>query len=290
MSEAAEHLTLIEPTRGWPAPRWGELWEYRDLLRMLVARDFSSRYRQTLLGPLWFILQPLMTTAMFTVVFGKVAGIETEGVPGPFFYFCGLLGWTYFAQTITSGSQTFMVNAHLFSKVYFPRIIVPVAGVVSNLSVAALQLVPLALFYLYYGVMAPRPGSFSVTPGALLLAPLAILQLALLSLGVSLWMSAATAKYRDLAHFNQFLVQIWMFATPIFYPMSRLLEKIPGAWQWLLWLNPAAAPIEMLRVGLLGRGTLVASTAVGSATVTLLLLLTGWVVFSRAERTVTDSA
>jgi lipopolysaccharide transport system permease protein len=282
MSEAIEHLIVIAPTRGWSAPRWRELWEYRDLLRILVERDFSARYRQTLLGPLWFIAQPLLTTLMFTLIFGRMAGIPTDGVPGPLFYLCGLLGWSYFAQTITTGGQTFIANSHLFSKVYFPRVVVPAAGAVSNLFATALQLIPIACFYAWFAAHG-----VPLHPGAgLLLAPLAMLQLVVLALGVSLWMSAASAKYRDLAHLNQFLVQLWMFATPVFYPMSH----IPARWQWLLWANPAAAPVEMLRLGLLGRGTLDPAAEAISAGATLLLLVTGWMLFVRAERTVTDLA
>jgi lipopolysaccharide transport system permease protein len=283
MSEAIDHVTIIEPTRGWPAPRWRELWEYRDLLRMLVARDFSSRYRQTLLGPLWFIVQPLLTTLMFTLIFGKMAGIPTDGVPGPLFYLCGLLGWSYFAQTITAGGLTFINNSHLFSKVYFPRIVVPAAGALSNLFATLLQLIPVALFYAWF---AWRGAALHPGWSGLLLVPAAMLQLVILALAVSLWMSAASAKYRDLVHLNQFLVQLWMFATPIFYPMSH----VPARWQWLLWCNPVAAPVEMLRLGLLGHGTLNPLAEAASAAATVALLITGWMFFGRAERTVTDSA
>jgi lipopolysaccharide transport system permease protein len=283
MSEAIDHVTIIEPTRGWPAPRWRELWEYRDLLRMLVARDFSSRYRQTLLGPLWFIVQPLLTMLMFMLVFRNIAGISTEGVPAPLFYLCGLLGWSYFAQTITAGGLTFINNSHLFSKVYFPRIVVPAAGAVSNLFATVLQLIPVAIFYAWFAWHGA-----DLHPGwsGLLLVPAAMLQLVILALAVSLWMSAASAKYRDLVHLNQFLVQLWMFATPVFYPMSYVSER----WQWLLWCNPVAAPVEMLRLGLLGCGTLNPLAEAASAAATLILFFSGWMFFGRAERTVTDSA
>lgn len=286
MSEAVEHEVIIEPSRGWPLPRWRELWEYRDLLRMLVARDFSARYRQTLLGPLWFIVQPLLTAAMFTLVFSKMAGIETDHVPAPLFYLCGLLGWGYFAQTIAAGGMTFMTNSHLFSKVYFPRVVVPASTAVSNLCATALQIVPLAGFFLYYKFGTPYGSEIHMGWSVLLFVPLAIAHLVLLAFGFSLWMSAATAKFRDLGHLIPFVVQLWMFGSPVFYPMS----KWPDAWRWLFWINPVAAPLELLRLGIVGHGTVLFPAMAASVIATLLLVATGLVAFALAERTVTDTA
>src|SRR4051812_12976179 len=144
MSIQPEYELVIEPSQGWLAVRWRELWEYRDLLYLLVQRDFLAKYKQTVLGPLWFILQPLLTTAMFVLIFGRVAKLPTDELPPPLFYLCGLVIWNYFSQTVSSGSATFATNSHIFGKVYFPRLIVPAATVVSNLAAFALQFLPLA--------------------------------------------------------------------------------------------------------------------------------------------------
>ncbi len=285
MSHApAEYEIVIQPSRGWFRINWQELWDYRDLLVLLVQRDFISRYKQTLLGPLWFILQPLLTTAVFAIIFGRVAGISTDGLPGPLFYLCGLLAWNYFAQNITAGGATFVNNAALFGKVWFPRLIVPVATVVSNLVAFALQLIPFALMFVWFAASAPEFAS-SALSWRMLLIPLPLLQVALVSLGVSLWMAAATAKYRDLIHFNQYLIQIWMFATPIIYPLS----DVPAALRWIVWLNPMAVPTEAFRWCLLSRGTLLPVDVFISITFTVFLVISGVIVYQRVERTVVDA-
>jgi lipopolysaccharide transport system permease protein len=280
----ANYEIIIERSRGWMRVNWRELWEYRDLLVLLVQRDFISRYKQTLLGPVWFIVQPLLTTAVFVIIFGRVAGIPTDGIPGPLFYLGGLLAWNYFAQNITTGSATFVNNAGLFGKVWFPRLIVPVATVVSNLVAFALQLIPFALLLTYFEFFTTRGGSIEITP-AILLLPLPLLQVALLSLGVSLWMAASTAKYRDLIHLNQYIVQIWMFATPIIYPLS----KVSPQWKWIVWTNPMSVPTEAFRWCLLGRGTLTATDVVISVAITIAVLVSGIAVYQKVERTVVDA-
>jgi lipopolysaccharide transport system permease protein len=286
-TESAPHTTyevIVEPSRGWLNLRWHELWAYRDLLVLLVQRDFISRYKQTILGPLWFILQPVLTTAIFAVVFGRVAGIPTDGIPAPLFYLCGLLGWNYFSQNVTTAGATFVNNSHLFGKVWFPRILMPVSVVVANLVSFALQLIPFFAFALYYRF---QPGTAaSVQPDwRILLSPLPLLQLAILSLGVSLWISASTAKYRDLVHLTQYLIQLWMFATPIIYPLSRASDK----WAWIIHLNPVSAPVEAFRICLLGRGTLSQTDILLSLLLTVILAATGLAAFQKVERTVVDS-
>ena len=278
-----EYEVVIEPTHGWLRVDWRALWEYRDLFTMLVQRDCTTRYKQTLLGPMWFILQPVLTTLVFAVVFGRIAGIPTDGIPGPLFYLCGLLGWNYFTQNLTNAGATFVNNAHLFGKVYFPRLIVPASVVAANVVAFALQLIPLFAFFAWF-YLTGKIGGAKLTWCALLL-PLPLLHTALLSLGIGLWMSAATAKYRDLIHFTQYLIQIWMFATPIIYPIS----KVPDRWQWLVWANPMSAPTEAFRICLLGRGSLSAMELGISVGVTLLLLATGIAAFGKVERTVIDS-
>ena len=275
---------VIEPSHGWFSLDWREFWEYRDLLVLLIQRDVTSRYKQTLLGPLWFVLQPVLTAFVFAIVFGRVAGIPTDGIPGPLFYLCGLLGWTYFAQNITNAGASFVNNAQLFGKVYFPRLIVPLAVILSNLVAFAIQLVPFLLFLAYYLLFTNEGGAIHLT-WRVLLAVLPLLHVAVLSFGVSLLMSAATAKYRDLIHLNQFLIQIWMFATPIFYPLS----KVPPKWAWIIWVNPISVPVEAFRICLLGRGTLDVTEVASSVAVALLLCVAGLITFQKVERTVIDS-
>ncbi len=275
---------VVEPSRGWLKIPWNEIWEFRDLLILLVQRDFISRYKQTVLGPLWFILQPVIMTLVFAVIFGRIAGLPTDGIPTPLFYLCGLLGWNYFAQNITLGGGTFINNSHLFGKVYFPRLILPLSIVVANVVSFALQLIPFFAFFAYYKIFSSQSAAISLS-WRILLLPLPLLHIAALSLGVSLLMAASTAKYRDLFHLNQFIVQLWMFGTPIIYPLS----KVPSHWLWLIELNPMTAPTEVIRLLLLGRGTFHPLAAVISVAVTFLLLVAGLAAFQKVERTVVDS-
>ncbi len=282
--KAASYEVVIAPSRGWITVDWREFWEYRDLLILLIQRDVTSRYKQTLLGPLWFVVQPVLTAFVFAIIFGRVAGIPTDGIPGPLFYLCGLLGWTYFAQNISNAGASFVNNSHLFGKVYFPRLIVPLAIILSNLVAFAIQFVPFLLFLAYYLLFTQDGGAVHLS-WRVVLAVLPLLHVAALSLGISLLMSAASAKYRDLIHLNQFLIQIWMFATPIFYPLS----KVPQKWEWIIWANPISVPIEAFRICLLGAGTLGWREITISLSLTVLLFFAGIVSFQKVERTVIDS-
>ena len=275
----------IEARTGWLRVNWRELWEYRDLLFVLVRRDFLSKYKQTVLGPLWFILQPLLNTLIFTVIFNKVAGIETGGIPPTLFYLCALLPWGYFAQNVTTGALTFTANAHLFGKVYFPRLVVPISTVISNLFALTLQF---AVFFLFAAWFAMRGSPFYFGPGLLLAFPLLLITAAM-SLGLSLLISASTAKYRDLTHLTPILLQLWMFATPVIYPLSKLTGG-DGHFAWIAWANPMASVVEGFRFALLGKGIWNSSMLGISATASVIILLLGIMAFGRAERTVTDSA
>lgn len=279
-----DYEVIIEARRGWLRVDFRELWEYRDLLAILVRRDFLAKYKQTVLGPLWFILQPLLSTLVFTVVFNKVAGIGTDGIPPVLFYLCGLLSWGYFSQNITAGAVTFTANAHLFGKVWFPRLVVPIATVVSNLVALGLQF---AVFLLFLAWFAIRGEPLHIGVHCLLVVPLLIITGAL-SLGLGLLIAASTAKYRDLAHLTPILLQLWLFATPVIYPLSKLTGG-DGRWAWIAWANPMAPVVEGFRFALLGKGSWEGSMLIVSAIVTVLLLLLGIVAFSQAERTVADS-
>lgn len=275
---------VIERSRPGLRISWREFWEYRDLLAMLVQRDYIARYKQTLLGPAWFLLQPLLTTAIFAFVFSRIAGIPTDGIPAPLFYLCGLLGWNYFAQNLTGGGATFVTNQALFTKVWFPRLVIPLAAAGSNLIAVALQLIPVAAFFVYYKFFTAAGAS--IHPGwQALLLPLPIAHLAALSLGASLCMAATTAKFRDLIHLNSYLVQLWMFATPVIYPISQ----IPSRYAWLAWANPAAVPIEMVRWCLLGTGTVDPVALAISLAVTVVLLAVGAIAFNHAARSAVDT-
>ena len=274
---------VIRPTKGWFRLDVADLWRYRDLLLLLVNRDFVSKYKQTVLGPAWFILQPLLMTGVFTVVFGMVARIPTDGVPPVLFYLAGLLGWNYFAQTFQVTSSTLTFNASIFGKVYFPRLVVPLSTVISGFLSFGLQLATFLAFLGYYKLFTPAGAGLTVGTG-ILWFPLVMAQIAALSLGVGLWMAALTAKYRDFAFLSGFLVQIWMYATPVIYPLSR----IPEEWRWVAAVNPMTAPVEAIKLMFLGQGTLDPAHAAISAGLTLFFLVTGLAVFDKVERTFVD--
>ena len=258
---------VIEPDASWVRIDWRALWEYRDLLVLFVRREFLSKYKQTILGPAWFVINPLLTTIVFTVVFGQ------------------LLGWNYFSQVVSTGSAVFQSHATLFSKVYFPRLTLPLSVVFSTLCALALQLVTFFGFFIYYKLFVPAASGLSPS-WHLVFLPLLIIQVAALSLGVTLWMSAVTAKYRDLIHVNQFLMQLWMYATPIIYPISR----VPAKWLWLVWLNPMCSVVESFRLCLLGRGAISGPHLAASVFSTLVILFSGVMIYQKTERTVADIA
>jgi lipopolysaccharide transport system permease protein len=273
---------VLRPDTGWRTLHLAGLWQYRDLLSLLVRRDFVAKYSQTVLGPLWFIVQPVAMTLVFTVIFGRLAGLSTDGLPPVLFYLCGQLGWNYFAQTFSSNSATFVTNAGLFSKVYFPRLIVPVAALVSNLIAFAIQFATFACFFLYFKYRLDAGGFTS--DWRVVLLPLLVVQTALLSLGASLLMSALTAKYRDLTHLSALLLQIWMYATPVIYPLSKFPEK----WRWIAALNPMTPIVEAYRLLLLGVGTVEPGYLALSVVTTAAVLLAGLLLFGRMEKTFVD--
>lgn len=280
-STASEWTTVIQPPRGWFDLRLRDLWRYRDLVALFVRRDFVANYSQTLLGPLWFLIQPLLTTFMFTVIFSRIARIPTDGLPPLLFYMAGVVMWSYFAACISKTSLTFVMNANLFGKVWFPRLAVPLSVVISNLVTFCIQFVLLLLLLGWHRVQGLR----LETGWTALLAPLLVAQVALLALGFGIIVSSLTSKYRDLTHLVSFGVQLWMFATPVVYPAAR----VPERWQWLMYVNPMAPVVECFRFLLLGAGTVRASQVAASAGITLLVLLVGVVLFSRIEKTFMDT-
>jgi lipopolysaccharide transport system permease protein len=228
-----------------------ELWRYRDLLVMYVKRDIITFYKQTILGPLWFVIQPLLTTLMFMFVFGGIAGISTDGLPQALFYMAGLLCWNYFADCLNRTSDTFNANQNVFGKVYFPRLVVPISIVISNLIKLGIQFCLFLLIYVYYIICWGY--SFEINAYAWL-TPLMILLLAGLGLGTGLIITSLTTKYRDLKFLISFGVQLWMYATPIIYPLS-VMRETKGAYMWAIWANPLTGIIETFKYGFLGQGT-----------------------------------
>jgi lipopolysaccharide transport system permease protein len=275
---------VVRPTRGWFTLNLAEIWRYRDLLMLLIHRDFVAKYKQTVLGPAWFVLQPLLMTVVFSIIFGEIAKIPTDGLPPMLFYLAGLLGWNYFAQTFQSTSGTLVNNASLFGKVYFPRLVVPLSAVISNFFAFALQLATMLAVWIYFKLFTGAGGRFGFSAGIVWL-PLVLLQVAALSLGVGLWLSALTAKYRDFTFLSGFIIQIWMYATPVIYPLSQIPEK----WRWIAVLNPMTMPVEAIKVMFLGQGTVIPAYLGLSVGVTILLLLSGLLIFNKVEKTFVDT-
>ncbi len=274
---------IIEPRTSLLDLRLGDVWRYRDLVMLFVRRDFVSNYKQTILGPLWFFIQPLLTTIMFYIVFGRVAGgkLGTDGLPLFIFYLAGNTVWGYFSQSLTSVSTVFTANAAMFSKVYFPRLTMPLSIVISNLVRFGIQFGLFLVVWVYYLVTDPavRPTLY------LLLTPLLVVIMGLLSLGLGMIFSALTTKYRDLALLLTFGIQLALYATPVIYPLSTVSDK----WRWLVLANPMSAITETFRVGFLGKGTFSWLYLGYSALATLVILFIGTVIFNRVEKSFTDT-
>lgn len=273
---------VIRPATGWFDLRLADLWRYRDLIQLFVRRDFVAVYKQTILGPLWYVIQPILTTLVFTVIFGRVARIPTDGVPPTLFYLAGLTVWNYFAGCLNRTSNTFVSNASIFGKVYFPRLTVPISVVISGLISFAIQLLLFLGFLTFYALNGT---AIAVNPLLLLALPLLIIQIAALGLGFGVIVSSLTTKYRDLTFLVTFGVQLWMYATPIVYPSSRIPEK----WLWLLSLNPMTPVVELFRYTFLGVGVIHPWQIVQGAVTTLVVLVTGIILFSRVEKSFMDT-
>ena len=275
----------IAPSSHLFALKLKEVWAYRDLLGLLVRRDFVSFYKQTILGPLWFFIQPLFTTIIFTFIFGNLAGISTDGLPKPLFYMAGITAWNYFADCLTKTSTVFKDNAAIFGKVYFPRLIMPLSIVVSNLVRFGVQMILFLFFIAYYYLY--KGADFQPT-WAILLFPLIITLMALLGLGAGMIISAMTTKYRDLSFLVGFGVQLLMYATAVIYPLSTAVEKYPK-YSWLIKYNPMTTLIEVFRYGFLGKGTFSWNYLGYTSIITLIILLIGVVVFNKVEKNFVDT-
>jgi lipopolysaccharide transport system permease protein len=273
--------TEIKPRRRLFDIDLGEIWRYRDLTLLFVKRDFIAQYKQTILGPLWFLLQPLFSTVIFTVIFSNVAHISTDHIPPFLFYMAGNVVWGYFSNCFNATSTTFVTNAAIFGKVYFPRLVMPLSNVITRIFMFIIQFGLFAGFYAYFlwKGAAMRPNLWMLS------MPLLLLEMALMGLGFGILVSSLTTKYRDLTFLVGFGIQLWMYATPVVYPLSQ----VPQRYRFLMNLNPMTSVVELFRRAFLGQGTVSLSGIGCSWAVTLLVLALGILLFNRVEKTFMDT-
>jgi lipopolysaccharide transport system permease protein len=272
----------ITAKSGWLSLQLNELWRYRDLILLFVNRDFISVYKQTILGPVWFFLQPLLTTLTYGIIFGNIAQLSTDGLPKILFYMSGVVTWQYFSSCLNKTSGTFINNAGIFGKVYFPRLVIPIANVIGALISFLIQFSFFVLLMLYYKFVE----NANIHPNAyILLTPLLLLLMALLGLSIGIIISSLTIKYRDLNFLVAFGVQLLMFATPVIYPLS----VVKGRYRELLYLNPLTEVIEIFRYGFLGAGTININHLIYSFVFTFILLVISIIIFNRVEKTFMDT-
>lgn len=267
-------IVVIEPKKGWISIDLRDLWHYRDLLYILTTRDIKVRYKQTLLGAAWAVIQPLFTMLIFTLFFGRLAGMPSDGIPYPLFAYAGLLPWTFFSNAVTNSGNSLVGNSNLITKVYFPRMIIPMASVGSGLVDFAIAFLLLLVMMFYYGV------GFAVN---ILMLPVLVILTSLLAVGVGMWMSALNVKYRDIRYALPFLIQLGMFATPIIYPMSLVPEK----YRWLIALNPLSGQIEAYRAAFFGKPFDWFALGI-SAVITFAVLIYAAFTFKRMEKSFAD--
>ncbi|MBO4874570.1 MAG: ABC transporter permease [Bacteroidales bacterium] len=276
-----EKYTEITPNNRLLNFNFKELYAYKDLIAMYVKRDIVTMYKQTILGPLWFVIQPILTTVMFMFVFGNLAGISTDGIPGPLFYFSGIILWNYFSTCLNATSHTFTSNQNVFGKVYFPRLVVPISVTISNLVKFFIQFGIFLIIYIVYAFkgagVAPNWYAF--------LFPLLVVMSAGLALGFGIIFSSMTTKYRDLTFLLQFGVQLWMYATPVIYPLSTM----PADKQWIFQLNPMTSIIETFKYGAIGQGTFSWLWLAYSFGFMLLMLFMGIMIFNKVEKDFMDT-
>lgn len=290
IQESGQWTTVIKPKNNLFEVNLKEIWQYRDLISLFIKRNIITQYKQTVLGPVWFVVQPALTVIMYMIVFGGIAGIPTDGVPRPLFYLAGTCMWQYFADCLTKTSNTFVTNAGLFGKVYFPRMAVPVSNIISGLVRFGIQLSFFLIVYVVYSIF-DQSCQASLNWYAFL-APVLVFLLAALSLGFGILISAMTTKYRDLQVLFSFIVQLWMYATPIVYPLSRT-----SSMRWcgipvhtLMCLNPVTPIIEAFKYGFLNCGTFVGwRWLIYSFIFTVVLLTVGVVVFNKVQKSFMDT-
>lgn len=280
----SDEVLYLKPSRGLAAMKLADLWRYRELTYFLIWRDIKVRYKQTALGAAWAILQPFLTMVVFTIFFGRIGKMPSDNIPYPIFSFTGLLPWTLFSKAISDAGRSMVANRSMITKVYFPRLVIPLSSVLSGVVDFAIAFVVLIGMVIYYNT-APNSGySITITPAVLTL-PLFLLLALVTSLGVGLWLSALNVNYRDVNYVLPFLTQIWLFLTPIVYPSSALSDK----WQLVYALNPMAGVVNGFRWALLGTASNFSITIIISTSVAILLLVSGMIYFRQMERTFADT-
>ena len=280
--QTPKYHTHITSKHRWFDLNLKEVWQYKDLIWLFTKRSFALTYKQTVLGPAWIFLNPFLTSIIYTFVFGGIAGMSTDGVPKILFYLCSNAIWTFFASSVTKNATTFTGNANVFGKVYFPRLTMPISNVLSSLIQFFVQMLLVAAFLVYYVITKEVTPNWSAMP----LILLSLLELGIMGLGVGIIISSLTTKYRDLAILVTFGVQLWMYATPIVYPLSQLGD---GKFRTLLELNPVTAPVEMFRYALLGHGSFDMSQVLISWGFTIVVIVTGIMIFNKVEKTFMDT-
>ena len=278
--------TVISPKTGWFDINVKEIWAYRDLIMLFVKRNFVSQYKQTILGPVWAFIQPFLTTVVFTLIFGNIAGLSPGGIPSFVFYFCGTIMWQYFSGCLTATANTFVANANTMGKVYYPRLVMPISTVLSQLISFGIQFIFMIVFVLYY--MFTKQG---VHPNLfLLMTPLLLMQLAMLSMGFGIIISSVTTKYRDLAKLVGFGVQLWMYGSPVAYDMYSMTAFAPGGkWHTFYMCNPVTPLVNYFRYGYLGFGQVEWNFYWIGWITTLVILFFGVILFSHVEKTFMDT-
>lgn len=281
-TETQQYHTHISSKHRWFDLNLAEVWRYRDLIVLFTRRSFVLTYKQTILGPAWIFLNPLISSIIYAFVFGGIAGIGTDGVPQLLFYLCSNAIWIFFSSCVTKNAQTFTANAGVFGKVYFPRLTTPISNVLASIIQFGVQMILVLIFLAYY----LAKGAVSPNWWAWLLIPVALVHLGVMGLGFGIIISSLTTKYRDLAILVNFGVQLWMYATPIVYPLSQLGD---GLMKTILLINPVTAPVEVFRYAVLGRGTIVPAYLALSWAITALVAVFGVMLFNHVEKTFMDT-
>lgn len=282
ITNAEKYHTHITSKKKWFDLNLKEVWKYRDLIILFTKRNFALRYKQTILGPIWIFLNPFLTSVMYTIVFGNIAKIGTDGIPHILFYMTSNAIWAYFASTINRNASTFTSNAGVFGKVYFPRLTVPISNILSAAIQFGIQMIMVGFFLVYYLSI----GAVSPNWAAWLLIPVILLHLGIMGMGFGIIISSLTTKYRDLGILVSFGVQLWMYGTPIVYPLSQISD---GLLKTMIVINPASAPIELFRYAVLGEGAVMPQFLVLSWIVTIIVIVFGIMIFSRVEKTFMDT-